>query len=97
MSAWRSHSIISAPSANTLPDGHLQFVVFRRDLMNSAPERVTVRVVARVARALTFDKTGKAKTVDVDGSWAVRPGQGVVTCERPDWPVFLVPLWQGGK
>lgn len=65
-------AMISTPSGKPLPDGHLQFVAFRRDLMNSAPDRVTIRVVARVMRALTFGRTGKAKVIKVEGSWAVR-------------------------
>jgi hypothetical protein len=62
---------IAAPSSTTLPDGKVQFVAYRRDLKNNAPDRVTVRVVARVMQNLSFDK-GKASTAKVDGSWAVR-------------------------
>jgi hypothetical protein len=65
-------AIFPTPSATTLPDGQLQFIAFRRDLMDQAPDHVLIRVVARVARALTFDKSGAAKTVTVDSSWAVR-------------------------
>jgi hypothetical protein len=63
---------ISAPSRTHLPTGRFQFVVFRRDLMNSAPDRVTVRVVARVMRALTFDKIGNPNTTNVEQSWVIR-------------------------
>jgi hypothetical protein len=63
---------ISTPSPTALPDGKLQFVAFRRDFRNNAPDRVTVRVVARVMKTLTFDVKGKASTADVEGSWAVR-------------------------
>ena len=63
--------VITAPSPTTLPDGQVQFVVFRRNLMNDAPDRVTVRVVAEVTRALVFSG-GKATMTNVDGSWAVR-------------------------
>lgn len=65
-------ALISTPSETSLPDGQLQFVIFRRDLVNSAPDTAVVRVVARVMRALTFDGAGKPKIVNVDGSWAVR-------------------------
>jgi hypothetical protein len=64
-------ALISEPSRTTLPDGRLQFIVFRRDLVSSAPDRAMVRVVAQVMRALTFD-AGKPKTIAVTGSWAVR-------------------------
>ena len=39
---------ISSPSATRLPNGRMQFIAFRRDLVNNAPEKVVVRVVARV-------------------------------------------------
>jgi hypothetical protein len=63
--------VITSPSPTKLPDGRLQFVMFRRDLVNSAPERVVVRVVAQVMRALTFND-GKATLRNVEASWAVR-------------------------
>jgi hypothetical protein len=62
---------IATPSPTTLPDGKLQFVAYRRDFKNNAPDRVMVRVVARVMQNLSFDK-GKASTTNVEGSWAVR-------------------------
>lgn len=63
---------ISTPSRAHLPIGQLQFLVFRRDLANDAPDRVAVRVVAQVKRALTFDAAGKATVTKVDDSWVVR-------------------------
>lgn len=63
---------IPTPSRVHLPLGQLQFVVFRRDLATNAPDRVSLRVVARVARALTFNSTGNAKVASVDGSWVIR-------------------------
>jgi hypothetical protein len=41
-------------------------------LAANAPEQATVRIVARVKRALTFDTTGKPRMTDVEGAWAVR-------------------------
>jgi hypothetical protein len=63
---------ISNPSANTLADGQLQFVVFQRDLINTAPDKILVRVVARVQRELKFNAKGEARIVKIDGSWAIR-------------------------
>jgi hypothetical protein len=63
---------ITTPSRTTLSDRRASFVVFRRDLMTSAPERVTIRVVARVMRSRTFSSTGKPIITDVDDLWAVR-------------------------
>jgi hypothetical protein len=63
---------INEPSRTTLPDGKAKFVVFRRDLAGSAPDRIDVRVVARVVRALTFDGKGKASFVPVTDAWNIR-------------------------
>jgi hypothetical protein len=63
---------ISTPSRAHLPIGQLQFVVFRRDLASDAPDRVAVRVVAQVKRALTFDSAGKPTVTKIDDSWVVR-------------------------
>jgi hypothetical protein len=63
---------INQPSHTFLPDGKAKFVVFRRDLAGNAPDRIEVRVVARVARALTFDSKGKASFVPVSDAWSIR-------------------------
>jgi hypothetical protein len=63
---------ISTPSRAHLPIGQLEFVVYRRDLASDAPDRVAVRIVAQVMRALTFDSAGKPKVTKVDDSWVVR-------------------------
>jgi len=63
---------ISTPSRAHLASGQIQFVVFRRDLMNNAPDRVSLRVVAQVTQALTFDSGGNAKVADIEHSWVIR-------------------------
>jgi hypothetical protein len=63
---------VSQPSRTTIPDGKAKFVVFRRDLAGNAPERIEVRVVARVVRALTFDAKGKASFAPVSDAWNIR-------------------------
>lgn len=65
-------AVFSTPSTVTFPDGRLEFLVFRRDLVNNAPDKAMVRVVARVKRALTFDPAGRPRIINVDASWAVR-------------------------
>ena len=50
---------ISTPSRAHLPTGQLEFVVYRRDLASDAPDRVAVRIVAQVMRALTFEFGGQ--------------------------------------
>jgi hypothetical protein len=59
-------------SRTALADGHVKFVGFRRDLAGNAPDRVDVRVVAAVSRALTFDAKGKASYSPVSGEWSIR-------------------------
>jgi hypothetical protein len=63
---------INQPSQTTIPDGKAKFVVFRRDLAGSAPDRIEVRVVARVTRALTFDAKGKASFLPISDAWNIR-------------------------
>ena len=50
---------------------NLAFVVYRRDLVASAPQSATVRVVARVKRSMNF-VDGKPKLTLVEGSWRIR-------------------------
>ena len=49
---------ITQPSVTRLATGVLKFVVYRRDLIVGAPEKVSVRVVATLARAMKFDGAG---------------------------------------
>jgi hypothetical protein len=63
---------INEPSRTNIADGKVRFILFRRDLVGNAPERVDVRVVARVVRALTFDSKGKANFTAVSDSWNIR-------------------------
>jgi hypothetical protein len=63
---------VSRPSSTTLSDGKAKFVVFRRDLAVNAPDRIDVRVVARVVRALTFDAKGKPVFSPVTDAWNIR-------------------------
>jgi hypothetical protein len=63
---------VSEPSRTTLPDGKARFIVFRRDLVGNAPDRVEIRVVARVARAISFDAKGRPNIASVSDSWNIR-------------------------
>jgi hypothetical protein len=62
---------ITKPSNVTTPGENLAFVIFRRDLVNSAPQTVTVRVVARVQRATKF-VGGEPAIVPLEGIWRIR-------------------------
>jgi len=63
---------VDQPSRTTLPDGKTKFVIFRRDLAGNVPERMEVRVVARVMRALTFDAKGKPTFSSISDAWNIR-------------------------
>ena len=62
---------INKPSSTVLPDGKVAFVLFQRGLLNSAPDKVAVRVVARVASTLTFS-SGKAAASKPEALWRIR-------------------------
>jgi hypothetical protein len=79
-----------------------KFVVYRRDLANNGPERVDVRVVARVARALTFDSKGKPTSASVSGAGNIRnitygfrvrpvPGNAEMLLIQPENAEFVLP------
>jgi hypothetical protein len=63
--------MITAPSHTTLKDGNVTFIVYRRDLMFDVPDKVSVRVLARVAHSMTFNG-GKPVTNNVENAWVVR-------------------------
>ncbi|MBO0712950.1 MAG: hypothetical protein J2P47_16885 [Acetobacteraceae bacterium] len=64
--------VIKTPSHTVLPDGDVSFIVYRRDIASSAPDRGMVRVIAKIAQSMTFTKAGQAVTTNVDGEWAIR-------------------------
>ena len=65
-------AVMSKPSRTLIPDGRIAFMAFRRDLATNAPERASVRVIARVARAMSFTRAGKAATPALEDLWAIR-------------------------
>ncbi|OPY93818.1 hypothetical protein A5906_17165 [Bradyrhizobium sacchari] len=48
------------PDRPHLPNGRVKFIVFRRDVASAIPERVEVRLVAKIAREFSSDAAGKA-------------------------------------
>jgi hypothetical protein len=93
---------VNQPSMTTLPDGKAKFIVFRRDLVGNAPERIEVRVVARVVRALTFDAKGKPSLLPVTDTWSIRnvsyefrvrpvPGNPEMLLVQPEKADFTLP------
>jgi hypothetical protein len=63
---------IAVESHTALSNGNAKFIVFRRDLAVSAPERVDVRVVAQVMRSISFDPKGNRSIQTVPGDWSIR-------------------------
>lgn len=62
---------ITRPSRTVLPAGELSFIVFRRDLVSSAPQVVSVRVVARISRVMKF-VDGRPNVSPIEGTWRIR-------------------------
>jgi hypothetical protein len=76
------------------------FIVFRRDIAASAPDRVAVRIIAKIARTMTFNPT--ATITPVDDEWAIRSTSHGLRVEpvkenpemlilRPEDPNFVFP------
>src|SRR5207245_4721433 len=63
---------VKMASRTVLPDGRAVFIIYRRDAANSAPERVSVRVIAKVLRAMTFNTAGHPSTMNVQDTWTIR-------------------------
>jgi len=90
---------ITAPSPTTISDAKPAFILFRRDLLNNAPQKIFLRVIARMARE-TAIVNGKAGTTNIEGTWRVRnvsrelkiapiPGQREMVIARLDDDVSL--------
>src|SRR5215470_1924752 len=62
---------VKMASRTVLPDGRVVFIIYRRDAANGAPERVSVRVIAKVLRAMTFNTAGPASTMNVQDTWTI--------------------------
>jgi hypothetical protein len=63
---------LDQPSRTTLSDGKTRFIVYRRDFVGNAPDRIEIRVVAHVARILSFDAKGRPNISPVSGTWNIR-------------------------
>jgi hypothetical protein len=62
---------IRTPSTTTISDTRPAFILFRRDLLNSVPQKIMLRVVARLMRETKF-VNGKATSIAVEGTWRIR-------------------------
>ena len=63
---------ILTPSRTSLPDGHIKFIVYRRDSATSAADRAEIRLVAKIAQETIFDKSGKPVISKIDDTWVIR-------------------------
>jgi hypothetical protein len=61
--------VISAASKVRLPNGRIQFVIFKRELVNDAPEKVIVQTIAPVTPAQSLSE--KEIVENQNGSWAI--------------------------
>ena len=62
---------IKAPSAVAISDNRPSFIIFRRALLNNAPQKLMLRVIARVVRN-TKIVGGKVAKNDIEGAWRIR-------------------------
>jgi hypothetical protein len=64
---------ILEPGRTVVSPGKPAFVIFRRDLGSHPPEKVPLRIAARVAHAMNFDSTGRAiMTTPATDMWIIR-------------------------
>jgi hypothetical protein len=64
---------IVKPSHVVIDAKRPSFVVFRRDLVSSAPDKIAVRIAARIAHSMIFDAGGNpAVTTPPNPTWLVR-------------------------
>jgi len=93
---------VTQPSVTRLATGLIKFVVYRRDLTVGAPEKVSIRVVATLARATKFDGAGTVVTVPQRETWIIRSSgydfrvlpvsdDREMIIVRPEDPEFVVP------
>ena len=60
-------------SRTVLPDGKVTFLVFRRELIVAAPERIPVKFAAKISRLMGFDPQGKVVwTQPAKETWLIR-------------------------
>jgi hypothetical protein len=92
---------LNRPSQTTLSDGKVKFIVYRRDMMDNAPDRMEVRVVAKVARTISFDPKGRPVISPIADAWNIRnvtyefrvrpvPGHPEMLLVQPDTPDFAL-------
>jgi len=85
---------LTKASTTMISSNKPSFILFRRDLLNNAPQKVAVRVVAQL-KLDTKIVAGKPSVTGIDGAWRIRniskefkvspvPGQREMVIARPD-------------
>jgi hypothetical protein len=95
---------ITQPGRVRIAAAKLEFVVYLRDLVSNAPDKVQVRIAARIAHSMIFDSNGKpVVTTPATDTWLIRTDQGYdlrvsplresaeMVILRPENPEFLFP------
>jgi hypothetical protein len=69
----RNQLQINTPARAVIGAAKPTFVVFRRDLISSAPDKVPVRIASRIAHSMIFDAAGKpVVTTPATDTWLIR-------------------------
>jgi hypothetical protein len=64
---------INKPARTVIGAAKPVFVVFRRDLVSSAPDKIPVRIASRIAHSMIFDAAGKpVVTTPATDTWLIR-------------------------
>ncbi len=99
----RNQLQIVTPGRTVIAPAKLAFVVFRRDLVSNAPEKVPVRIASRIAHSMKFDASGKpVVTTPKTDTWLIRDkgyelrvsplrGGAEMVMLRPENPEFSFP------
>ena len=64
-------AVIKTPGQSVLPNGHLRFIVFRKQIASAVSEHPDVRVIAKVAREFSAEAAGKKPSED-EQTWVIR-------------------------
>jgi hypothetical protein len=101
----RAKSVLQITKAarTVIAGAHLAFLIYRRDMITSAPDKVPIRIAARIAKIMNFDMTGKAVVAPPPtDSWFIRdhgyelqvspiPDSQEMVLARPEDPAFSFP------
>jgi hypothetical protein len=99
----RSVLKITHPSRTMIDDPRLMFLIFRRDMITGAPDKLPIRIAARIAKIMSFDSNANAVVAPPPTeSWLIRdqgyelrvsplPESQEMVLARPDDPEFSFP------